>query len=84
MFRKDDKVICINNHNFENQLTIGKTYRVRNCFSDFADFELLSNSYCITIFCDYGPLMAMDSDRFLSIKQYRKLKLEKIKNCGHE
>lgn len=77
MFKKGDKVICINNHNFERQLTIGKTYRVRVCYHD-------NNSYYITIFCDEGPLMAMDSDRFLSIKQYRKLKLEKIKNCGHE
>jgi len=71
------KIVCINNEytyelsgNFDN-LTVGEIYKSVNYLT--ADY---------LIHDDNGELIWFDKKRFISLKEYRKLKLDKINELG--
>ena len=66
MFKPGDRIICINNiHN--SALKKYKEYIVKKSNDDY-----------LTIY--ESPYDALSHDRFISLKEYRKLKLNKILN----
>ena len=62
------EMICINNSNFENRLTIGKSYKIIG--GTFPNLVLLHD--------DNNDLRNYPERYFTSIKEYRKLKLKNI------
>ena len=62
------EMICINNCNFENRITIGKLYNIIG--GAFPNLVLLYD--------DNNDLRNYPKDCFTSIKEYRKLKLKNI------
>ncbi len=62
------EMICINNSNFENRLTIGKSYKIIG--GTFPNLVLLYD--------DNNDLRNYPERYFTSIKEYRKLKLKNI------
>ena len=62
------EMICINNSNFENRLTIGKSYKIIG--GTFPNLVLLYD--------DNNDLRVYPELYFTSIKEYRKLKLKNI------
>ena len=62
------EMICINNSNFENRLTIGKSYKIIG--GRFPNLVLLYD--------DNNDLRNYPERYFTSIKEYRKLKLKNI------
>jgi hypothetical protein len=73
------KLICINNKDFyiEGSLTIGKEYKVEKedpcALNPTGDF----NNY-IFVKSDLEKYLYFNKNRFVTIKEYRKLKLQKI------
>jgi len=67
----DKYIVCIDNVIFDNingsAITPGKQYRV---------VSTLRDSYLIV--CNYGYILTVSKNRFVSEEQYRRLKLEKI------
>jgi hypothetical protein len=74
-FKKGDKVVCIDNRLIEDVLTIGKVYKV---FLSFGDSIKVRNSDELDIYYNYS------CSRFVSLQDYRKLKLEKLERIGNE
>lgn len=66
--RYKDNVVCINNENYN--LTVGRVYEVKEFFN-------ISNGY-FHIVNDCGNLCAYAVKHFITLKEYRKLKLDKI------
>ena len=62
------EMICINNCNFENRITIGKLYNI------------IGGTYphLVLLYDDNNVLYSYPKDFFTSIKEYRKLKLKNI------
>jgi hypothetical protein len=72
--RKGNKIICIKisqRSRRPNLITIGKVYTI------VSSGELNDYFYC-SIVNDSGELFGYDSSCFISLKEYRKQKLEKI------
>jgi hypothetical protein len=65
-FKKGDAVVCINNKDADDVLTIGKTYKIKyvGVSSSLLYIGLTEDGYW--------------SYRFISLKDYRNKKLEKI------
>ena len=66
MYNKGDKVVCINNDNVEDRLTLGKVYII----------VLYNYNYDSVLLGD--DLYNYHYHRFISLKEYRKNKLNKI------
>jgi hypothetical protein len=70
------KVVCINNgvtndsSSAENRLTIGKIYDVDEYDNGY--------KYCRVLSDDTGLISRLYRERFITLKEYRKLKLKKI------
>ena len=80
-FKKGDKVVCIDNNLIENGLTIGKIYDVLAYF--FSDIKFKGEFYSIIEIKDdkeWCDREYYSCRRFVSLKEYRKLKLEKLKS----
>jgi len=75
MFKIGDKVVCIDNK-FNNiidaDLELYKIYTIRKLYPTFKPN---------VTFLEYSNVMH-DIKRFISIKEYRKLKLEKLNLCS--
>jgi len=71
MFKPGDKIVCIKNNYGEHILTVNDTYTVRTCEDGF-----YVGFYYVTIVNMIG--MTFKSNRFISLKEYRKNKLKKI------
>ena len=72
MFKPGDKVVCINIENcdydyFSDELELFRIYTVGYDFDDYTNIKLID---CNSI---HRPR------RFVSLKEYRKMKLEKLK-----
>jgi len=70
-WKKGDKIICVNNIGMIDNLTIGKTYIVNYTYIEGYSFNvnLMGDKYKGGVFCR----------RFVTLKQQRKEKLQKIK-----
>lgn len=71
MFKRNDDVICINNNNGKFPITIGKSYKVLY-------FKKHENMIVIT--CDDKSQQQYLTERFTTLLEYRKQKIEKIKD----
>lgn len=69
MFKPGDKVICVNSF-LSTGLTINKTYIVIDSF--------LPKWTEIVVQNDDGKFLVYDTFLFISIREYRKLKLDKL------
>lgn len=68
-----DKVICINSDHSGKELTKGNFYIIEKIY------HLEGKEMCDVI-CDQGYVSDFFLNRFLTIKEYRKLKLKKLEN----
>ena len=71
MFRKGDRIVCINNIGREGLLTNGKIYTVQ-------ENEDQTGLSTIWFQNDKGEMMIYYSRCFISLKEYRKQKINKI------
>ena len=62
------EMICINNCNFENRITIGKLYNIIGG----------THPHLVLLYDDNNDLYNYPERYFTSIKEYRKLKLKNI------
>ena len=70
-FQEGDKVICINNKTREFDLKLYHEYKIKKINCDEFDNTFLQFDDLIN---NYNP------NRFISIEEYRKIKINKIKN----
>ena len=75
MFKPGEKVICIDNTYYKDCLTINKIYIVKFS-SECCDFDYINRLYIEVL--DGTNVIGANSDRFISLKEIRKQKLEKI------
>jgi hypothetical protein len=68
------KVKCIDNRDRDLELTFGKIYN----YDHESGFELDKKDECYYMINDNGHRYGYHKDRFITIKEERKLKLEKI------
>ena len=79
MFKVGDIVVCIDNKKYENsffdskELTIGKSYRV----IETHDVKN-KKAVVIGIVSDFGGIRVHQSIRFVSVLEFRKMKINKI------
>jgi len=69
MFKSGDRVVCAYNDSCNGLLSKGKVYNVINVFN--------LNSV-LFVKCDVGVELHFSTSMFISLKEYRKQKLEKI------
>jgi hypothetical protein len=68
--KKGDKLICISNRNCERLFTIGKIYLIDKVYKTKPEYYING--------CDNGYSNFGNKDCLISLKEYRKQKLEKI------
>jgi len=74
MFKKDDKIVCIDNLRFADtsytcKLTIGKIYIIKNTTGIHS---------AVGVYDDWGEYHQFNKTRFVTYNEYRKRKLLKI------
>jgi hypothetical protein len=69
-WKKGDKIICIKNSLYLNELTIGQEYVVIECFMEYGIEH-------VTLIGNYG-IIAVFSSKFINVKRLRQEKLEKL------
>jgi hypothetical protein len=70
-WKQGDKVICIDNMGYRENLTEGKEYQIMNIYREYGADE-------IKVISDTGSLIGVFSTRFSTKKLNRKLKLQKL------
>jgi len=78
MFKSGDRVVCINNSHLSSTtiLSLNKNYEIQNSGSSDNDYDWVSleNIY----YYEYN------AERFISIKEYRKLKIKQLESCSNQ
>jgi cytoskeletal protein RodZ len=73
-FAKGNSVVCVNNSGIENELIVNKVYNILNLIFIF-------NGYCFIEIEVENTIKDSDyyrCERFISLKEYRRRKLERI------
>jgi len=77
MFKVGEKIVCINNtvndNDWQSNLTIGKQYVVMP-----VDMSIIPSKKEVVVKNNEGIISSYYNSRFISVTEYRKLKLEKI------
>jgi len=77
MFKVGEKIVCINNtvndNDWQSNLTIGKQYVVMS-----VDMSIIPSKKEVVVKNNEGIISSYYNSRFISVTEYRKLKLEKI------
>ena len=74
MFEIGDKVVCINNTDKEHLLNLYQIYEVKKNMS-------VPGKTIYVINLKNEPINFYQNYRFISLQEYRKIKLEKLKEC---
>ena len=78
-FRPGDRVVCILNNRAS--LTVGNEYVVQKSYDDFDDMiTFFEDTGHIDIISDSGDLVSYRKERFMSLAEFRDLKIRQVNN----
>lgn len=78
-FKGGDKIICIRDRDNNNYYTTSRKYYTTTRYCIYEVVEIPNKSYNnIGIINDYGSYCIPNWDDYITLREYRKLKLEKI------